>query len=155
LSAFWEDPRIYNPVSFLVCGALLLPWAVRTLRSKLSRPEIWLALATVIPITMLVSYHRPYDAKLLLLTVPACAMLWAKDGPLRWIVLVINSAGIILTQDIPLAILDLFSRGPRMRATGLWGRILVDLLLRPTPLILLLMGMIYLWVYLRREPERG
>jgi hypothetical protein len=28
-------------------------------------------------------------------------------------------------------------------------------LLRPTPLILLAMGIFYLWAYLRREPERG
>jgi len=29
---------------------------------------------------MLVTYHRPFDAKLLLLAVPACAMLWAEGG---------------------------------------------------------------------------
>jgi hypothetical protein len=80
VSVFRDDPRIYNPVSYLVCGALLLVWSVSTLRSRFSQSRAWLALAAVVPLTMLVTYHRPWDAKLLMLTVPACAMLWAEGG---------------------------------------------------------------------------
>jgi hypothetical protein len=72
VSVFRDDPRIYNLVSYLVCGAMLLAWSVRTLRSRFSQSRAWLALAAVTALTMLVTYHRPYDARLLLLTIPAC-----------------------------------------------------------------------------------
>ena len=36
LSVFWDDPRIYNPVSYLVCGILVLVWAIATLRLRWS-----------------------------------------------------------------------------------------------------------------------
>jgi uncharacterized membrane protein (UPF0136 family) len=155
ISVFWSNPRIYNPVSYLICGALLLAGAARTLRSRLSLPGAWLALAAIAAIYMLPVYHRQYDAKLLLLTVPACAMLWAEGGPIGWIALLLNTAGIVLTGDIPSAILLIFTRNLNLSPAGLAGKILTAVLLEPTPLILLAMGIFYLWVYLRREPERG
>ena len=155
ISAFRNDPRFYNSVSYLVCGTLLLIGAIHTLRARISRRGAWLALAAVVPLTMLVTYHRCYDAKLLLLTVPACAMLWAEGGPLRWIALLVNTAGIVFTSDIPLEIISVAVGNRHVATAGLSAETLTAVLLRPTPLILLAMGIFYLWVYLRREPERG
>ena len=155
LAIFRDDPRIYNSVSYLVCGALLLVWAVRTLRSRFSQQGAWFALAAVVPLTMLVSYHRVYDAKLLLLAVPACAMLWADGGPNRWIALIMTSAGIFFTADMPLTILRIFTDNLHISTAGLSGQILTVVLMRPTQLALLVMGIFYLWIYLRRESERG
>jgi hypothetical protein len=150
ISIVRDDPRIYNPISYLVCGALLLLWAVRALRSRFSPRSAWLGLAVAATLTMLVTYHRPWDAKLLLLTVPACALLWAEGGPIRWMALVVNAAGLLSTADIPLVILSVSSRGLHPGAEGILGKMLAVVQLRPTPLILLAMGIFYLWVYLRR-----
>lgn len=149
ISVFWNDPRIYNPVSYLVCGALLIVWSVRTLRSRFSQPGAWLALAAIASLSMLPIYHRQYDAKLLLLTVPACAMLWAEGGPIGWIALLLNTMGVVLTGDIPSIVLTLFFDNLHVDVAGIFGKILTVVLMRPAPLILLVMGIFYLWVYLR------
>jgi hypothetical protein len=155
ISVFRNDPRIYNPASYLVCGALLLVWSIRTLRSRFSQTNAWLAIAAVVPFTLLVTYHRPYDAKLLLLAVPACAMLWAEGGLIAWIALILNAVGIVLTADIPSAILVTLANNLHISTTRLSGQILTVALVQPAPVILLAMGIFYLWIYLRREPQKG
>lgn len=150
VSVFRDDPRIYNPASYLVCGALLLVWAIRTLRSRSSQARDWLALAAIVPLTMLVSYHRPYDAKLLLLTIPACAMLWAEGGPIAWAAVLINTAGILLTADVPLAILLILNDHLHVSTVGVFGKISTVVLLRPATLSLLVVATFYLWVYVWR-----
>lgn len=153
VSVFWDDPRIYNPVSYLVCGALLLVGGVRTIRSKFTQRSAWLALAAVVALTMLVTYHRPPDAKLLLLAVPACAILWAEGGRIiRWIALLVTTAGVVLTGDISLAILLNTARNLHVSSTGISGVIATLVLSRPASLILLVVGVFYLWAYLRRTP---
>jgi hypothetical protein len=154
VAVFCGNPRIYNPVSYLVCGALLLVWAARTLWARFSQRRAWLALATVVPLTMLVTYHRAYDAKLLLLAVPACAMLWAEGGRIRWTALLVTTAGVVLTADIPLTILVIFTRDLSINTASLSGQILKVVLMRPIPLILLVMGIFYLWMYMRHDPAQ-
>ncbi len=153
ISVFWSNPRIYNPVSYLICGALLLAGAARTLRSRLSLPGAWLALAAIAAISMLPVYHRQYDAKLLLLTVPACAMLWAEGGPARWPALLITTAGLVFTADIPLAILSILAKSLHIGTAGILGKMLTVLLIRPASLILLLLAIFYLWIYLTSAAE--
>jgi hypothetical protein len=154
ISVFRDDQRIYNPVSYLVCGALLLAWSYRTLSLRISQRRAWLALAAVVPLTMLVTYHRPYDAKLLLLSVPACAILWAEGGPIAWIALLVNTAGVVSTGDIPLTILQILTKNMHLSTAGLSGQVLTVVLMQPTPLILLAMSIFYLWIYMRRDPAR-
>jgi hypothetical protein len=152
-SLFRDDPRFYNPASYLLCGALLLAWSVRTLQSHVSPRAAWLALAAVAPLTMLVSYHRSYDAKLLLLAIPACAMLWAEGGPARWPALLITTAGLAFTADIPLAILCILAKNLHIGTAGILGKMLTVLLIRPASLILLIVAIFYLWMYLSRAAE--
>jgi hypothetical protein len=154
ISAFRDDPRIYNPISYLVCGALLVIWSIHTLRVRFSPQRAWLALAAIVPLTLLVTYHRPYDAKLLLLTVPACALLWAEGRPIRWLALVVSAAAIVFTADLPLTILLILIRTLHITAVGLPGELLTGVLMRPTPLILLAMSIFYLWIYVRRDSLR-
>jgi hypothetical protein len=151
LSVFRDDPRFYNAASYLICGALLLVWSVRTLRSRFSIGRDWFALASIATLSLLPVYHRGYDAKLLLLTVPACALLWAQGGTMRWIALLLNTAGVVLSGDIPSAILIIFANYLKVDATGILGRILTVVLMRPVPLVLLAMGFFYLWIYLREN----
>jgi len=154
VSVFRDDPRVYNMVSYLVCGALLLVWSVRTLRLRFSPEGAWLALAAVVPLTMLVTYHRPWDAKLLLLTIPACAMLWARGGAAGKIALWVNAAGLVLTGDVPLAILNLLSNKLHVGTAGIFEQILTVVLNRPASLILLVMGVFYLWIYMWHDLDQ-
>ena len=149
-SFFWDDSRIYNAVTWLACAPLLLVWAFVTLRSRPSSKKAWLALAAIAPLSMLPVYHRQLDAKLLLLTVPACAMLWAEGGLIAWLALLVNSAGFVLNGDLTWAILlGLISKLP-LPMTGLSGELLTAVQVFPAPLILLVMSVFYLWVYVRR-----
>ncbi|HEV2473092.1 MAG TPA: glycosyltransferase family 87 protein, partial [Chthonomonadales bacterium] len=152
LSNFRDDPHFYNPVSYLICGPLLLLWTIRTVRSPSSPTAALVALAAVVPLSMLFTYHRPHDAKLLLLTVPVCMMLWMQGGRTGRLALVFTSAAILFTADIPLAILQIIAAHFHVVAVGLLGKTMTVALARPAALILLAMSIFYLWVYVRRTP---
>ena len=154
-SAFWNDPHIYNLASYLVTAPLLLVWAFVTLRSRPSAKRDWLALAAIASLSTIFVYHHLYDTKLLLLTVPACAMLWAEGGLTGWFALVVNAAGFVLTGDVSRPILLAFIEHLQLATMGLPVRVLMAAQVFPTPLILLAMGTFYLWIYLRREPARS
>lgn len=154
-AAYRDDPRIYNPVSYIICGSLLLAWVVQTLRVRFTQTSALLALAAVVPLTMLITYHRVHDSKLLLLAVPACAMLWAGGGLIRWLALLVTSAGIVFTADIPLTILRIFTDHMHISTAELSGQILAIIVTRPVPLILLAMSIFYMWIYLQHDPARS
>jgi hypothetical protein len=153
ISVFWDDPRVYNPASYLVCAPLLLVWAIITLRTRATLSRAWLALASIAALSMLPVYHRQYDAKLLLLTVPACIMLWAEGGLIGWLALLVNAAAFLLTGDLTWAILLGLINRLHLSTTGFSGQILIGLQVFPAPIILLVMGVFYLWVYARKAPR--
>ena len=158
IALVWNNPHIYNAATYLVCGVLLLAWVIVILRSRFSQTRAWIAFGSIVPLTMLVTYHRPYDAKLLLLAVPVCAMLWARRGLTGWLALLMTTAAIVSTADIPLTALLIINKNLYLSSAGLFGKMLTAVLTRPTPLILLAMGAFYLWVFLWRttlEIENG
>lgn len=142
LSRISDNPHFYNPAAYMIVGSLLLPWAWKTLRSRGSLRLACFALAAVVPLSLLPVYHRCYDARLLLLGLPACAMLWAEGGRLGWCAFALSTGAIVLTGDLLWIVAFHLARysGPA-----------VALELFPGPLILLVLGVFYLWVYLR-EP---
>lgn len=151
-SVFWNEAHIYNTASFLVCAPLILLWALITLRTRATPATAWLALASIAALTMLPVYHRQYDAKLLLLTVPACVMLWAEGGLIRWLAITINTAAFALTGDLTWAVvLGLIHRLPLPASGGETLRPALEML--PAPFILLSTGVFYLWVYARRSEK--
>jgi Glycosyltransferase family 87 len=149
ISVFCDDPRIYIPISLLVAGALVLLWIVVTLRSQASERNAWIALAAIAPLTMLVTYHRQHDAKLLLLTIPACALIWSERGVAGWLALLTNSAAILITSDIPATYLSIVTSHQSVGA-GFFGELKAALLVRPIPIVLLLVTCFYLWVYMKQ-----
>jgi hypothetical protein len=155
ISILKDDPVIYNTVSYLICGIMLFVWMIGTLRLRLTREGAWLAMASVVPLTMLITYHRPWDAKLLLICIPACAFLWAERGIIGRFALVITATAIVLTADISLAILTMLTKNLHFDLSTLGGKMQTVLLLRPTPLILLVMGIFYLWVYMRHTGQES
>jgi Glycosyltransferase family 87 len=156
ITVIWNSPRIYNAISYVVCGVFLLIWALRTVKLRGSRAHVWLGLAAAMAPTFLITYHRAQDAKLLLLAIPACAMLWSKRGePGRgataWLALGLTSLAVFFTADIPLSAWVLLRSHLPVGADGILGRALAAVLLVPTPAILLAMGIFYLWVYLKSD----
>jgi hypothetical protein len=151
VSVFRDDPHFYIPVTYAVCGSLLLVWVVAVLRKRTTREGSLLALAAISALTLLPVYHLPYDAKLLLLAVPGCAVLWARGGKIRWVAFGLSSAAIFATSDIPLSLWAAVINNVRPSTSGPGGTVML-LLLQPVPLVLLATGCFYLWVYVRYEP---
>jgi hypothetical protein len=154
VSLFRDDASFYNPVSYLIGGAPILVWIVVTLRSRFSPERAWLALAAIAAISMLPVYHRIYDSKLLLLTVPACAMLWSEGRMLGRLALLVNAAAFVLTGDLPWALV--FGVISHLRPTTPWlsGWVLTAIVVFPAPTILLIMSAFYLWVYASRREAK-
>jgi hypothetical protein len=152
VSVFWDDPAIYNSVSYLVCGTMLLLWLVKALRSKIFDSMGWLALAAVVPLTILVTYHRPYDTKLLLLSVPACAILCSRGGAKAKLAVLVSTAAVTLTGDVPLAMLIVIYKGLKGPATGAVHLISTVVLTQPASLTLLAAAVFYVWVYVKSDP---
>lgn len=153
LSVIRDDPHFYNLGSDLICMPLVLVWGFITLRRRASVSRAWVALASIAAITMLPVYHRQYDSKLLLLTVPACVLLWAEGGLIGRLAILINTAAFVLTGDLTWAmLLGVISRLP-LPASGIGETIRTALQMFPAPLILLVTGVFYLWVYARGSGE--
>jgi hypothetical protein len=155
LSIFDDDPHIYNPISYAVCGALLLLLFAATLKSRHPESDAWFALAAISALTMLVTYHRPYDAKLLLLSIPACAILSAEGGLTGWLAAMVTSAGVVLTGDISLAILLEIAKKMNVNTATFVSKVLTLAFTRPASVILLVLAIFYLWVYVRRVFNPG
>jgi hypothetical protein len=155
ISLIRDDPRVYNTVSYVICAPLLLIWAIVTLRSRPSHEKAWLGIAAIAVLTMLPVYHHLYDAKLLLLTVPACAMLWAGRGVFGWLALLLNAVGFVLTGDLPWASFLFLLHKLNLPTTRLTGDLLTGMQVLPAPLILLAMGIFYLLVYARLSMPAG
>jgi hypothetical protein len=155
VAVFRDEPRIYNPASYLLWAPFLLVWAVATLRSRFSLDHAWLALAAMAPLSMLPTLHRPNDTKILLLVLPACALLWARGGIVRWLAVCLTSACMVLTAGIPIAALLRLTRNLHLSTATLSGKILTVLVARPAPLILLATGTFFLWIYARQTSSRS
>ncbi len=149
ISVFRDSPSFYNPFTFLVCGIFVIVWALVTLKSGYSPTLAWIALAAIAPLTLLVTYHRAYDARLLLVAIPACAMLWAKDGAKGKIALVITFAALFFTGEIPLAFITPHAKHLHFAGAGFPDKLGLVLLARPTALSLVAMSLFYLWIYVR------
>lgn len=154
VSVFRDDPNFYNHVTYLVIGPLIFIWMLITLRSPFSIRKMWIALAVISALSLLPVYHRSYDAKLLLLSVPACAMLWAEGGLVGWLSVGINTLAIICTSDLPLVVFTLLVSHLRQATPWLSNSAVNAAFAFPAPSALLVMSIFYLWVFAARcAPE--
>jgi hypothetical protein len=144
-----DDPGFYNPASYLVGAPFLIIWAVTVIRRRFSEQGAWLALAAVAALSMLPLYHRQNDTRLLLLTVPAMAVLWAAGGITARLGLLVTGANAFFTGDIVVQALGKAAHHFRLPTYGIPGQLLNFVLIRPVPLILLVTGTFYLWAYMR------
>lgn len=150
-SLFRDEAWFYNRMSYAVAGIALLVWCVATLRLRPTGRCAWFALASMSALSMLPVYHRMPDTKLLLLTIPACALLYAEGGVVARLALIVNGLGLLFTSDVFWAIfLAFFSSLPSWLNSGFAGLALQTM---PVPLTLLTVGVFYLWAYIRDSSQ--
>jgi len=150
ISVFRDDPRFYNPLTYLVCGALLLFWLVKVLRSPNKSNTAWFALAPIAALSVLPVYHRIYDARLLLVTIPACAILWKEGGAVALFALIVDAIGILFTGGVPWAIFFALLKHAHLPSVISSGMPLIVMQVFPAPLSVLCVGGFFLWVFVRR-----
>jgi hypothetical protein len=143
---FFTNPSTYNLISYTMSIPLILFWVVLTIRTRPTPIGVSLALAASAPLSMLPTYHMQHDAKLILLTIPACAMLWARRGALGWLAMLVTAAGFVVNGDIFSGIRILLTRGILVPQPTFASRLITVVFTRPAPLVLLLMAVFYLWV---------
>jgi hypothetical protein len=131
-----DDPAFYNPASYLVTAAAFLALVFFSARSRFRQRQPWLAVAATAALALLPVYHRQQDTKLLLLTIPACAMIWADGGlTTKWLALLVSVAGLVFTGDILWLLLDVVFKAHLTAAERIF----------PVPLALLAISFFYLW----------
>lgn len=145
-----SEPRIYNLLAYAICAPFILLWAMAVLRARPSPEKDWLGLAAIVPISMLVCYHRQHDTRLLMLVMPACAMLYASQKrsgktALALVVLTALASSNFILQTFGSLTLHLRASTP-----GLGGELLNATLGRPVPLAILALGA-YLCVLMGRS----
>lgn len=145
-SVIRDAPPFYKIAAYLLCAPLLLYWCFLTIRSPFSKTRAWFALGAIAPLALLPVYHRPYDAKLLLITIPMCAILWSRGRRDAWISVALTGIAVFFTSDLPLALLSSLTKQMHIPA-GAGGKVITILLMRPAPLALLLLGVFNLLQY--------
>ena len=147
VSIFCDFPRLYNAATYLLCGVLVLLWSLWTLRTEFSDPNAWLALPVAATLSLLITYHRLWDAKLVMLAVPGCCLLWAEGGRTAKAAMLITSTAILATGEISLVILEAIVATFHPSKTWTAGPLITAALIRPAPLALLVMAIFYLLAY--------
>ena len=107
-----------------------------------------MGIAAIVTLSLLPVHHHLYDTKLLLLLVPAVAVLSAEKGPLKWPSLLVTLAALVSTGDLSGTLFFQLIDRLLPPATGL-ASALRGVLVFPVPLILLAVGVFYLWIYAR------
>lgn len=139
-----DTPAFYNCTTYALCAALLLLWACRCSRVQWTENEAWFALAAVVPIGLLVVYHKPYDVKLLLLAIPACILLWSEKNLRGQFACLLTLGAVFCTADIPLAVYVALTDAANPDLHTLAGKLLAIVVLRPVSLILVALVTFYL-----------
>jgi hypothetical protein len=151
-SVFRDDPGFYNPVSYAVAGVPILIWLLALWQSKASCGVNWLALSPASVLVLLPVYHRNYDARLMLLLVPACAMVWVAGGARRWIVLGLTLLALVTTGDLWIVLVPRTAKSLQLSLAHLIGDHLATILLLRTAVpVLLATGSYYVWVYVMSQ----
>jgi hypothetical protein len=150
ISLFRDDPHFYNPVSYLICAPLLFVWGVIVLRKPATEEGTWLGLAAMSAISMLPIYHRTHDTRLLLLVFPAFSLVWTRGGAIKWLAFAVTGTGAALLGILPgMLLARIYGSLLEAPSPGIGGRVVALVFNRPMPLILLAIGIFYLWVYAR------
>jgi hypothetical protein len=112
-------------------------------------PHAWLLLAAIVPIAVIAGYHRQYDTRLLILAVPACALLGKTGGRVAKLSVAFTFAAAILTSDIVIPDIGNLTVALRTDHAGIASTTLYSLIGRPVPWAMLALAGSYAWVLWR------
>lgn len=101
-SVIRDVPNFYNTTTMLVMAPVFTLWGWLTLKSKLTLRSVWIGLAATSSLALLPIYHHLYDAKMLLLTIPACAMFWAEG---KRFIPILTVLAFVFTGDVCVSLL--------------------------------------------------
>jgi hypothetical protein len=150
ISIFFPSPAAYNVISWAVCAPLILVGALFTVMRGRTVHGVWLALAAAAPLSMLPTYHLQHDAKILLLTIPGCAMLWSQGNRVGRLSLLFTCAAIVINGDMFSVIRILLTHSILVPHPNFGSELATAMLTRPAPLILFAAGIFYVWTVATR-----
>ncbi|MGO8758979.1 MAG: glycosyltransferase family 87 protein [Terracidiphilus sp.] len=144
VSVFFEDPHLYQPITYAVCACLLLAWGFSVARSRPSPQGAWILIASAAALSVLPFYHHVHDAKLILLAVPACVHLQAASKWIARAALAVTATAFLFTGDLVWTAALSVLRNIPPPASWLGGQALTAVQIFPAPLAILLLGVFYL-----------
>jgi Glycosyltransferase family 87 len=78
-SIFFAQTRTFNAAAYAVFAVLLAVGILVVLRNQLSGEMQWVALAALTILSLIPVYHRFYDSRLLLLSIPAVVIIFGRN----------------------------------------------------------------------------
>ena len=140
-SIFFSDARIFNPAAYAIFIILLAALVTVALWVNAGRESLFLALAAVSVLSLTPVYHRFYDTRLLLLTVPAVLIVFQKRRLLGVLIAVLTFLAVVSVQYR----VQVFLLQHGAWQTVLQNKFLFILLLRQQNLELLMLFFLYLF----------
>ncbi len=118
------DPVVYDSMDALVCVAILALLVMGFRRRREARSRDWMAVATMAFLTLLLTYHRTYDMRLQMLSLPALGLLWRTRRKLAWVLTLLSASLLFSTALLSLRWGEAHLSSPVTHS--LWFRILVE-----------------------------
>jgi hypothetical protein len=140
-----DDPRFYNLASYAVGFLMVGFFMFVTIKFRTSKESHWLAIAFASAVTLLPFYHRHYDAKLLVLAIPACALLWPRKGLMSKLALIVTTLGLLMASDLVWAIYIALTSG--LKLTGIWAQLYFYSRALPIPCAITMVALFFLMAY--------
>jgi hypothetical protein len=148
-SIFFPGARVFNAVAYAIF-LLLLAALIRVILRATEGPELhFLALAAVSVLSLTPVYHRFYDTRLLLLTLPAILIVFQKRRLLGALIAVLTILAVISVQYRVQVVLLQHAQWQRV----VQNKFLLIVLLRQQNLELLMLFFLYLLAILSIRPS--
>jgi hypothetical protein len=148
-SVVFREARAFNFAAYAVFLVLLVLWAVAVPWRNMPLEMHFLALAGVVVLSMLPVYHRFYDTRLLLLSLPAVIVIFGKRRLLGAAIAVVTAFAVISVQY---RVQVFLVRSGEWRSV-LQHKLLFTLLLRQQNLELLVLFGLYLGAVLQLKSD--
>ena len=137
-SVFFADARKFNLTAYAIFGLLFVLWATAALPTAQSQ---WLAIGALSVLSLTPIYHRFYDTRLLLLSIPAVVVIWQKRRILGIAMFLLTLCAVVSLQYRMQNYLMQHAKWQNV----LQNKLLFVLLLRQQNLELLLLFSLYLF----------
>ncbi len=98
-SIFFADAREFNAAAYAVFLALLAVWITAIVRTKAGPDMHLLSIASLAVLSLTPIYHRFYDTRMLLITIPAVVIVFQKRRYLGAIIGVLSVLALISVQS--------------------------------------------------------